>query len=172
MTINEPNSAATRPIHPNPDLLANHELLENPKFRTRSDSRVSSDLRIRAIALGMGLLVFLVALGIQWIIYDRFLHQDGIRIVGSLIAAIIATLLVQTLETSARNQRLRELRRLEVIALLNHHIRNALQTIVNCSGDSDSTNTIRVSVERIEWALGEVLPELDPKTHKAASSSR
>jgi TolA-binding protein len=44
---------------------------------------------------------------------------------------------------------------------MNHHIRNALQVIAyaNATGDPDeSMKLIRSSVERIEWALREVLP--------------
>ncbi len=176
MAIREPDPATSvhqlRPPHSSDGNLRSDDLLQNSDFLAKPDLKVSSTPRIWLVALAVGLLVFILALVMQWIIYDRIMHQDGVRIVGSAIAAVIATLLVQSLETSARNQRLRELRRLEVIALLNHHIRNSLQAIVASSGTSNSTDTIRVSVERIEWALGEVLPDLDPKTHKAASSSR
>ncbi len=147
-------------------------LLDDPAFLPRSKDHIRSPLQIWLIAISIGLLVFLIALGLQWVIYDRFLHEDGVRIVGSAIAAVIAGILVQTLETAARNQRLRERQRLEVIALLNHHIRNALQAIISASGSSDSTNTIRLSAERIEWALGEVLPDLNSKLHRAASSTK
>lgn len=147
-------------------------VLENSSFLDGPVRRIRSNLEIWTRACTVGLLVFLIALGIQWVIYDRIMHEDGIRIVGSAIAALIATFLVQTLETTARNQQLRELKRLEVIALLNHHIRNALQAIVNSTGSSDSTNTIRNSVERIEWALGSVLPGLETPRRKAAAPGR
>ncbi|HEX6880725.1 MAG TPA: hypothetical protein VF135_10205 [Terriglobales bacterium] len=147
-------------------------LLEDPAFLPKSSDRIRSPLQIWLTAISIGTLVFLIALALQWVIYDRFLHEDGVRIVGSAIAAIIATILVQRLETAARNQRLRERQRLEVIALLNHHIRNALQVIVSASGSSDSTNTIRLSAERIEWALGEVLPDLGSKFRQTASSTK
>ena len=44
---------------------------------------------------------------------------------------------------------------------MNHHIRNALQVIAyaNLTSDKDeSVELIHRSVERIEWALREVLP--------------
>jgi hypothetical protein len=109
-------------------------VLENPSFLDGSARRLRSNLEIWTRAYCIGVLVFLIALVIQWVIYDRIMHEDGIRIVGSAIAAVIATFLVQTLETTARNQQQRELRRLEVIGLLNHHIRNALQAMVNFHG--------------------------------------
>jgi hypothetical protein len=51
--------------------------------------------------------------------------------------------------------------RLRTFADMNHHIRNALQVITYASAaqnQNDSVDMIRSSVERIEWALREVLP--------------
>jgi len=66
--------------------------------------------------------------------------------------------------TWALNERMRrELirERLRTIAEMNHHIRNALQVITYAmvaGKDDGSVEMIRDSVERIEWALREVLP--------------
>lgn len=134
--------------------------LADPAFMPKTKLKLRSRLQIWISALAMGLAVFVFALALQWVIYDRFLHEFGVRIVGSLIAAVISVILVETLAMRSREQRKREIERLKTIALLNHHIRNALQAIVGYSGTSNSTDAIRSSVERIEWALGEVLPEL------------
>jgi hypothetical protein len=51
--------------------------------------------------------------------------------------------------------------RLKMIELMNHHVRNALTVIVNsvyAHGYDKQLNEIRVSVNRIEWALREILP--------------
>lgn len=140
-------------------------VLQNPALINRGTFRVRSKLRIWINALATGVVVFLFALGLQWMIYDRYLHESGVRVVGSAIAASIAIGLVVTLGLISRKQRKLEIERLKTIALLNHHIRNALQAIVTCSGSTDSTDVIRTSVERIEWALGEVLPDIsrEPK---------
>jgi uncharacterized membrane protein len=141
-------------------------ILQNPAFLSLQKSSVRSNFKIWFSALLISIVVFAIALGIQWTIYDRYLHEAGIRVVGSAIAAAVSVVLVMVLETSARNQRLREIKRLETIALLNHHIRNALQAIVTSSGATNSTDTIRTAVERIQWALGEVLPDLQrPTSH-------
>lgn len=137
-----------------------HAVLTDPAFIPKQKLKLRSKLQIWVSALATGMLVFLLALGLQWIIYDRYLHEYGVRIVGSMIAAVIAIVLVETLAMRSRDQRKREIERLKTIALLNHHIRNALQAIVGYSGSSNSTDAIRSSVERIEWALGEVLPDL------------
>ena len=65
---------------------------------------------------------------------------------------------------AADQRREAALLRMQVISEMNHHIRNALQVITYASAaqnqnDSvDSVDMIRSSVERIEWALREVLP--------------
>ncbi len=135
-------------------------ILQNPAFLPQDKVKLRSKLRIWFSASLISVVVFAIALGIQWTIYDRYLHEAGIRVVGSAIAAGVSLLLVVSLGILERNQRFREIQRLETIALLNHHIRNALQAIISSSGATNSTDTIRASVERIEWALGEVLPDI------------
>ena len=144
-------------------------ILQNPAFLPQQKGGVRSNLKIWLSTMLISIVVFAIALGIQWTIYDRYLHEAGIRVVGSAIAAAVSVVLVLVLETSARNQRLREIKRLETIALLNHHIRNALQAIVTSSGATNSTDTIRSAVERIEWALGEVLPDIQRSTSRTGT---
>jgi hypothetical protein len=65
-------------------------------------------------------------------------------------------------EEKASRELVRE--RMKTIAELNHHIRNALQVIKFLGGqqrsglDAMQLQLINDSVERIEWALREVLP--------------
>lgn len=151
------------------EYMRGRSVLKDPAFIPKEKLKLRSKLQIWLSALATGTLVFLLALGLQWVIYDRYLHEYGVRIVGSLIASVIASILVETLAMRSRDQRKREIERLKTIALLNHHIRNALQAIVAYSGSSNSTDAIRSSVERIEWALGEVLPDL---SRPANSESR
>lgn len=142
----------------------NFDLTRDPAFLKRPKLRVLSDREIWLISAASGIAVFLLALAIQWVIYDRILHQDGIRLVGSAIAAVLAMALVQYMKTTARNDRLAEIRRLEDIAVLNHHIRNSLQTIAICCRDDGATATIRQSIDRIERVLAGVLsPEIAGK---------
>jgi hypothetical protein len=88
------------------------------------------------------------------------MHEDGVRLVGSTIAAILAAILTGRLESLSRARSLQELRRFEAIALMNHHIRNALQAILYSSA-ADNAATVRASVERIEWTLRVVLPKVE-----------
>ena len=53
------------------------------------------------------------------------------------------------------------IRKLEVIRLMNHHVRNSLQVIsfaALASQQEKVTGELRDAVDRIEWALREVLP--------------
>ena len=149
------------------------DLLQDPAFLSRPKLRVLSDLEIWLISGAVGVGVFLLTLAIQWIIYDRVLHQDGLRFVGSAIAALLAMALAQYMKTTSRNDRITEIRRLEAIAVLNHHIRNSLQTIAVCSSDEKATAAIRQSIDRIERVLNDVMPSMrEGQKSSAAGSSR
>src|SRR5579864_3380290 len=76
---------------------------------------------------------------------------------GDLLAGILAGLLVLFYEMR-RNRELT--RRLEVIRLMNHHVRNSLQVISYASSEDRAVQVdkVRKAIERIDWALREVLP--------------
>lgn len=60
-----------------------------------------------------------------------------------------------------RRQRQNIIRKLEVIRLMNHHVRNSLQVIsfaASIPQQEELGKNLRDAVERIEWALREVLP--------------
>jgi hypothetical protein len=52
--------------------------------------------------------------------------------------------------------------KVEVIADMNHHVRNALQIIslTTHGKDKQEIGAIRESVNRIQWALRELLPKI------------
>ena len=80
------------------------------------------------------------------------------RLLDDFFGGIIAGLLVYRYERG-RSEYLNE--RLKTIELMNHHVRNALQTIVSsvyAHGHDQQLDEIRASVKRIEWALREILP--------------
>ena len=59
-----------------------------------------------------------------------------------------------------RREQLRQ--KVEIIADMNHHVRNALQVISLTSHgkDKQEISAIRESVNRIQWALRELLPKI------------
>lgn len=80
------------------------------------------------------------------------------RIVDDLLGGILTGTLVFLYE----RRRLRLLtERLQVIVLMNHHIRNALQPIVGVAYESERiahSKLIEECVGHIDWALREILP--------------
>jgi hypothetical protein len=125
--------------------------------------QVSSDSRIRLalVCVCVTLLVWIVGFGL-----DRWLARDGVTrvdilLVSNLLTGVVAGALFFNLSNYERLRRNLVRERLRTIADMNHHIRNALQVITYATASepqSDSVEMIRSSVERIEWALREVLP--------------
>jgi len=108
-------------------------------------------------------IVFLVGAGLDWFV----LHENASRTVAisvsDTLAAVIAGVLVYRLLQYERDRRAQLRQRLEIIAEMNHHVRNALQLISFSGYSTDSEQQlehIRQGVNRIQWALQEVLPKL------------
>ena len=120
-----------------------------------------------------GLLAFIITLAAFCLgmLQDIFLTSEGFTrwsliVLSNMITGLIAGALFYQFAAAERNRRefLRE--RMQTIAELNHHIRNALQVIKfwgaqhqNCTLDEMQIQLMRESVDRIEWALREVLPK-------------
>lgn len=109
---------------------------------------------LRSILVGFGIF----SLGS---LSDLWLHQHAERLFIAIMAdALIGVgvgLLVLLYE---RRQRQNIIRKLEVIRLMNHHVRNSLQVIsfAASSPNQELAREVRAAMERIEWALREVLP--------------
>jgi len=121
-----------------------------------------------------GLLSIIVAIIVSAIgfVLDYVLAKEGLSRFGMLIfsnglTGIFAGGLFYELarEERARGDLVRA--RMKTIAELNHHIRNALQVIRFLGGqrqqglDAMQLQLINDSVDRIEWALREVLPRYE-----------
>jgi hypothetical protein len=110
---------------------------------------------VRAVMYGSLVLLFLV-------LTDQLSAYYGLaesqRIVDDSCGGIIAGLLIYRLEHN-RAKYLTE--KLKTIELMNHHVRNALQVIVDSAylhGHAQQLDEIQMSVKRIDWALREILP--------------
>lgn len=121
------------------------------------------DTKRRLIAVSVVVVVLVSLIGYA---LDRYLVRDGINrfqilMVSNALTGIVAGLLFYTLAFNERMRRAQIHHRLNTIAEMNHHIRNALQVITYATAtgkDSESMELIQSSVDRIEWALREVLP--------------
>jgi len=107
------------------------------------------------------LLVWIAGFG-----FDRLLAKDGVTrtdilLTSNFLTGLVAGFLFFSLNNYERLRRSLVRERLRTIADMNHHIRNALQVITYATASkpqAGSVELIRNSVERIEWALREVLP--------------
>lgn len=113
-------------------------------------------------ALLAGLLVFVIGAGLDWLLLAEHERRGAVIEVSDALAGLVAGALVLRLLQYERERRARLRQRLEVIAEMNHHIRNALQVIsltAASAADQKQLETIRNSMNRIEWALREILPK-------------
>lgn len=78
--------------------------------------------------------------------------------IDNFAAALLLGLVVFVYERRRERELVGKLR---VIELMNHHVRNALQPVMYIPYSQDrqqQLNTIRDAVNRIDWALREILP--------------
>ena len=96
------------------------------------------------------------------ILVEAFLRQESVTGWMLWIDNIAAALLLGLVVFLYERRRERELvRKLQIIELMNHHVRNALQPIMYVPYSQDQQqqlNTIQDAVNRIDWALREILP--------------
>jgi hypothetical protein len=117
----------------------------------------SSSLRVYAIAAAAGVAVALVDYLIGLWMSARGLHAEEI-LLDEFLLAIFTGALVLVIEFSHQRDQNRMNEKLRTIELMNHHVRNALQTIVDSAYVHGHLEDIRTSVDRIAWALREILP--------------
>ena len=105
---------------------------------------------------------FLLGFGLFMLgaVLEAVVHKHDSAVTGyldDLIMGVVAGVVVFAYE----QRRSRELRqKLAMISAMNHHVRNALQTIsyVPYTEQAKQMLLIQQSVNRIQWALQEILP--------------
>ena len=111
-------------------------------------------------ALLWTLLFLVIGVGGDYVADHLGLKHD-LLYVNDVISALFIGLLIIIYERR-RRKRLQE--RLEIIQLMNHHVRNALQLIAfspHASQREENLQLIQQAMDRIEWALREILPAAD-----------
>ncbi len=101
-------------------------------------------------------------------IADQLLRREGVSrrdllFLSDFLVGLVAALLVFVLSAYQQHRAKIMADRLRVIAEMNHHIRNALQVIAYHTWSAKSEQEIasmHEAVNRITWALQEVLPQL------------
>jgi hypothetical protein len=115
-------------------------------------------LRRGAVSFAMGAGIFVLSAFVEAMLH-AFNINGAWEWVDNCVSAIVTGLIVFAYEQHLYKS---NLARLRVIADMNHHVRNALQPFLYAGSiampQEQQTKIIRDSVNRIEWALSEVLP--------------
>jgi hypothetical protein len=110
---------------------------------------------LRSILAGFGIFSF-------GSLSDLWLHQHAERLLIAIMAdALIGVRVGLLVFLYQRQQEQNIIRKLEVIRMMNHHVRNSLQVISFAASSpqrEELANEVQGAMERIEWALREVLP--------------
>jgi hypothetical protein len=118
--------------------------------------QVPSLLRRISFSFLLGFALFVLGAGLQGVLQQRGVTRASLYL-DDLVLGVLAGLMAFAYE----HRRSRELRqKLAVISAMNHHVRNALQTIayVPYTEQAKQMLLIQQAVNRIQWALKEILP--------------
>jgi signal transduction histidine kinase len=123
--------------------------------------------RPRLVAIGCGVLTWAITQLLHFLLYP-VVEEDMIvrRMPADMLAGVLVGVLLYRVMDQAYKRRTAVLARLETIADLNHHIRNALHVIslsAYTTQNKLAIDAIDESVERINRALREILPSLPDK---------
>lgn len=130
--------------------------------------QITSVVAIWFSSIAAGLAVFALAIFLQWLIYDDWMHRSGpLRIVGSALAAALACVVAYRWQVAIRLRKIEMLHRFETIKWMNDRIRNALQAIecVTYAADPTATEPVKSAVDVIEGILNEVLIDAHPRPY-------
>lgn len=118
----------------------------------------------RQLLLAAGLFavaVFLCDTGLDFLMIEFSSTRRELLFVSDAITALLAGGLMFWVLLIQRSRLVETQQRMEVIADMNHHVRNALQVISYWGmqeADRTQLNYIAQAVDRIQWALEDVLP--------------
>src|SRR3954469_18353043 len=121
----------------------------------------ASKTKLRAMAGGVGLTVFGSAVLVEKL-SKRSQGSSKVLMAWNAIAGFAAGWMAMKAIEGARERRNNIAQRLKMIGDLNHHVRNALQSIqlsAYSTHDQEIIASVGDSVQRIEGALREIVPE-------------
>lgn len=136
-----------------------------PAMRESAEKRDSgvrnwaSTLRVQLVAVAVGLVSFLATEFMHYLLVPD-IGRRWERLLAEGVSAVVVSALTGRLMHAANQKREATLLRMQVISEMNHHIRNALAAISLSADSIPNQQCIRViseSVDRIEWALREIL---------------
>ncbi len=124
---------------------------------------VFSERRVVLASLLFGVIIFAVGAILDWTLLTVGQPMLHVVEISDALGGVVAGVLAYKLLRQERERRRRLRARVETISEMNHHVRNALQMIslsTHSAADQERLGIMREGVERIQWALREVLPKL------------
>lgn len=121
------------------------------------------DLNPWLLALLFSAFAFFSNAGLDWYMLKHHKSTVSTVEISDVVSAVLAGALFLKVAQYRRERRRAVRQRLETIGDMNHHIRNALEIIslsAHTSTDQQHVKEIRDSVDRITWALKEILPKM------------
>jgi signal transduction histidine kinase len=135
-----------------------------PAVRGRSRIRPGTRQFVLGPALGVGVASFLATELMHYLLVPDIGRQQERLLAEGLSALIVSCLIAKLAHLAQERHRLVEAR-MQVIAEMNHHIRNAMTSMWLTAQVNDDRQLVRViseGVNRIDWALREILPREAP----------
>lgn len=126
--------------------------------RSSVKTRQPSILKRAEISLALSFAIFFLGA-----LTENILHGHGIHGAWEWLDNVVCGLITGFMVFSYEQHRYAMVReKLHVIAAMNHHVRNALQPIMYLTGSTvlhkEQVELLRESVNRIQWALTDILP--------------
>jgi hypothetical protein len=163
--------AFDEPLPLNPATWNDQDLEDEPQRARRPLMMLTQRLWVIAALLALG--VFGGSMAFDWLLLE---HRTPLAVaLSNLLVAVLAGALVFTLLAYGRRQRRLVMGRMEALNEVNHHIRNALQSIAFSTAslkDRKEGNEISEAMARIQWTLHEVLPKVEPSYEPFHGSMR
>ena len=125
----------------------------------------ASRFQLFLAAIFFALLVWGVDMGMDSVMIRLGDTRGELLFVSDAVAAVLAGGLMLWVLLIQRARHIETKQRMEVIGEMNHHVRNALQVISYWGvqeRDRQQLRFIHEAVDRIEWALRDVLPRVAP----------
>jgi hypothetical protein len=117
----------------------------------------------RFLATLIGLLVFVAGLLLDALLIDVGMPRSDALILSNFLTGVVAGIGAWLLMIREQERRRAAMRRFQVIADMNHHVRNALQVIIYYCNKMEQEPRAETydAIERIKWSLTEVLPHVE-----------
>jgi hypothetical protein len=134
--------------------------VDSETFQPLSAWSKISTAKLLLLTTGFAVLIFLASVGMDGILLREHESRRVVIEMSDAFAGVVAGAIFYLYLNTRRKQ---VLRRLETISELNHHIRNALQVISSSHYLPDEKKEVEAiddSVQRIQWALREILPRI------------